>query len=120
MPRKPSNTFGARAKPFIDRLEVIEKDLEVAYQDYVEVKKDAQEDRKSILKEANDAGVLPRVLKDFQKKRKLKSRIAAIGKKHDPDEAAQFRQLELELDEPDDPARPLPVDPDHVLETLSS
>jgi uncharacterized protein (UPF0335 family) len=100
MAKAAQHTLTAKAKSFVERIENVDKEIETLHATYMNDKRELLNDRKDIVAEAKDAGVLPRVLKDIVKERDLQRSIACIPNDHEPDEAAQYRELIPDLGGP--------------------
>lgn len=93
MAKPAANTIDGKAKPFIDRIENIDKELESLRGKYMAECRNLQEDRKEIFIEVKDAGLPVKAVKVFLKHRKLERKLEGLGAGLDVDEAAAYEQL---------------------------
>lgn len=87
------NSVEGKAKPFLERLEVLNAEVESAKGTYMAEAKARREDIKEVYAEAKDAGVPVKALKGLVKKRELQRKADAISAGMDIDEAAAYETL---------------------------
>lgn len=87
------NSMEGKAKDFLKRIETLNAEMESAKGTYMAECKERREDIKEIYTEAKDAGVPPKALRGFIKKRSLEKKAASIADGFDIDEAAAYDAL---------------------------
>jgi len=93
MEHAAANSLGAKALPFVEQIEAIDRELETLTGEHMARCKAKREEKKTIYGEAKDAGLGTRPLKGIVKQRKLQRKIEAIPADFDIDESATYREL---------------------------
>lgn len=89
------NDLASRAKPFIERIERLDGEIDSLTGEHMAACKELRADIKEVVKEAKGAGINAKALKGIIKQRKLQRKIDAIDTEFDLDESAQFDALAL-------------------------
>lgn len=91
------NSMEGKAEGFLKRIDTLTAEGESAKGKYMSECKARRDDIKEIYTEAKDAGVSPKALKAFIKKRDFEKKAAAVGDGLDDDDAVAFQTLAAAL-----------------------
>jgi len=88
-----ANSLGAKAQPFIEKIEEVDREIESLTGQHMAACKRKRQEKKEIYQTAKDAGLQTRPLKGIVKQRKLQRKIDQIPLDFDIEESAVYKEL---------------------------